>query len=71
VGKLIVIWLDGYELTLADAMTNDLPSLARFREKSARFLLDDGLARLTGLTQEHVSSGLSPDDAERWSLVFF
>ena len=70
-GKLVVIWLDGYELTLADAMTNDLPSLARFREKSARFLLDDGLARLTGLTQEHVSCGRSPNDAERWSLVFF
>src|SRR4029077_10738769 len=50
---------------------NSLPSLARIREKSARFLLDDGFARLTGLTQEHVSPGLSPNDAERWSLIFF
>src|SRR5262249_34201573 len=48
-----------------------LPSLAKIREKSARFLLDDRSARLTGLAQEHVSSGLSPEDAERWSLVFF
>src|SRR5262249_2419295 len=71
VGKLLVIWLDGYDLTLANTMINDLPSLASIREKSARFSLDDGLARLTGLTPEHVSSGLSPNDAERWSSVFF
>jgi len=71
VRKLLVIWLDGYELTLANSIINELPSLAKIREKSASFLLDDGSARLTGLTQEHVSSGLSPEDAERWSLVFF
>ena len=70
-GKLLVIWLDGYDLTLANTMINELPSLARIREKSARFLLDDGGARLTGLAQEHVSSGLSPNDAQRWSPVLF
>ena len=53
-GRLLAIWLDGYESTLADAMTSELPSLARLREKSARFLLEDGLAQLTGLTAEHV-----------------
>ena len=47
-GRLLAIWLDGYESTLADAMTSELPSLARLREKSARFLLEDGLARTHG-----------------------
>jgi predicted AlkP superfamily phosphohydrolase/phosphomutase len=71
--RTLVIWLDGYELTVANEMINrgQLPFLAKVREKSARFLLDDGGARATGLTQEHVSSGLSPTDAKRWSLIFF
>ena len=68
-----MIGLDGYEPTVADAMINmgQLPSLARIRENSARFLLDHGSARGTALAWEHVSSGLSPKDAERWSSVFF
>jgi predicted AlkP superfamily phosphohydrolase/phosphomutase len=71
--RLLVIGLDGYELTLADAMMRmgQLPSLARAREDSARFLLDHGSARGTGLAWEHVSSGLSPKDGGRWSAVFF
>jgi predicted AlkP superfamily phosphohydrolase/phosphomutase len=71
--RLLVIGLDGYEPTLADAMIRmgRLPSLARIREKGARFLLDHGSARGTGLAWEHVSSGLSPNDADRWSAVFF
>ena len=71
--KLIVIALDGYELSLANAMMDvgQLPSLASIREKSARYLLDHGSARQTGLAGEHVSSGLSPKDAERWSAIFF
>lgn len=68
-----MIGLDGYEPTLANTMINlgQLPSLARIREQSARFLLDHGSARQTGLAWEHVSSGLSPTDAGRWSSVFF
>jgi hypothetical protein len=71
--RLLVIGLDGYELTLADSMIRmgGLPSLASIQEKCARFLLDHGSARGTGLAWEHVSSGLSPDDADRWSAVFF
>jgi predicted AlkP superfamily phosphohydrolase/phosphomutase len=71
--KLLVIGLDGYELTLADVMmyTRQLPSLGGIREQSARFLLDHGSARETGLAWEHVSSGLSPKDAGRWSAIFF
>ena len=70
-GRVLAIWLEGYENTLADAMTSELPSLARLREKSARFLLEDELARFTGLTAEHVSSGLRPNNAKRWSNIFF
>ena len=71
--KLLVIALDGYEPSLADTLINSgqLPSLAKIRVKSARFLLDHGYARDTGLAWEHVSSGLSPKDAERWSAVSF
>jgi hypothetical protein len=73
VRKLIVIALDGYELSLATTMMDagQLPSLASIREKSARYLLDHGSARQTGLAGEHVSSGLSPKDAERRSAIFF
>ena len=71
--RVLVIGLDGYELSLADAMINSgqLPALAKVREKSTRFLLDHGSARETGLAWEHVSSGLSPNDAERWSAIYF
>jgi hypothetical protein len=71
VRKLLAIWLDGYDLSLANAIIDELPSLARIREQSARFLLDHGSARWIGVHEEHASSGLSPNDAERWSLVFF
>ena len=72
-GRVLVLGLDGFEPSLADTMiaSGSLPSLARIREKSARFLLDHGSARETGLAWEHVSSGLSPEDAERWSAISF
>ena len=70
---VLCIFLDGYEQSLADRMMAEgrLPALARLREESARFVLDHGAARLTGLASEHVSTGLSPDDAERWAAVHF
>ena len=72
-GRVLVIALDGYESTLAEAFMSQgqLPALAGLRERSARFLLDDGSARLTGLAGEHVSSGLSPDDSGRYSAIHF
>jgi hypothetical protein len=68
-----VVGLDGFELSLTNRMIDSgkLPSLSRIREESARFCLDHGRARETGLASEHVSSGLSPIDAGRWSSVFF
>ena len=45
-----MIGLDGYELTLADAMINmgQLPSLARIREKSAQILIRSWLGKRDG-----------------------
>ncbi len=48
-----------------------LPALAQMRERSARFLLEHGPALRTGLGAEHISSGMSPDDAGRWSSLRF
>ncbi len=71
--RLLVIGLDGHEDSVGEAWMREgnLPALARLRERSARFLLDHGSAKRTGLAWEHFSSGLSPDDAERWSAVHF
>ena len=71
--RVLVIALDGYESTIADALmaSGQLPALAHLRDKSARFLLDHGSAKLTGLGAEHMSSGMSPEDANRWSAIYF
>jgi hypothetical protein len=47
------------------------PALANLRKRSARFLLDEGSARHSGLPWEHVVSGLSPETARRWGQVEF
>lgn len=71
--RVIVIALDGYENTLGEAFMSagDMPHLAQLRGHSARYLLDHGSAKLTGLASEHISTGLSPDGAERYSAVHF
>ena len=48
-----------------------LPHLTRLRRQSGRFFLDHGPAQRTGLAGEHLSTGLSPADADRWSAVAF
>ncbi len=71
--RVLAIGLDGYEQSLERELiaAGELPALARLRERSARFLLDHGAAQRTGLAWEHVSSGLSPEDAGRWAAVHF
>ena len=71
--RVLVIALDGYESTIADALmaSGQLPALAYLRDKSARFLLDHGSAKRTGLGAEHVSTGMSPQDTNRYSSVSF
>ena len=71
--KVLLIGLDGYDAEYADQLIarGELPSLARFRADSARFQLDHGSAKRTGLAFEHFSSGLSPQAGDRWSAVNF
>lgn len=71
--KVLALCLDGYEHSLGEEMTRagEMPALARLRARSARFLLDHGLAVRTGLASEHVATGLAPDAARRWAAVHF
>jgi predicted AlkP superfamily phosphohydrolase/phosphomutase len=71
--RLLVIGLDGYEFSLAERFIEEgaLPHLAELRTRSARYLLDHGLDKNSGLAWEHVSSGRSPIDNGRWSAIRF
>lgn len=71
--RVMAIGLDGFEVTLAERymVEGQMPALAALRKRAARFLLDEGPARRTGLPWEHVTSGLSPEQARRWSPVEF
>ena len=71
--RILVIGLDGFELSLAETFLTDgvLPALATIRQRSARCLLDHGNAKRSGLAWEHFSTGLSPVDANRFSAVTF
>jgi predicted AlkP superfamily phosphohydrolase/phosphomutase len=68
-----MIGLDGFELSLAERLMAQgrLPTLRRLTKGAARFHLDHGAAKRTGLAWEHVSTGLSPEDARRWAAVDF
>jgi hypothetical protein len=71
--RVILVVLDGYDPALGEELADAgaMPSLQRLRRRSARLDLDHGDARWTGLAGEHVSTGLSPDDARRWSAIAF
>src|SRR5436190_10213925 len=71
--RLLVIGLDGFEISLAERLMDDgrMPNMSRLREKSARFLLDHGVEKYTGLTWEFFSTGRTPASLERYSAVRF
>jgi predicted AlkP superfamily phosphohydrolase/phosphomutase len=71
--RVLAVGLDGYEESLERRFiaAGELPSLARLRERSARYLLDHGPAQRSGLAWEHVSTGLSPERAGRWAALHF
>lgn len=67
--RVLGIWLDGFEVSLADAW--ELPNLAALQERAAVAVLDNGTAHLTGLTGEHLVTGLDPVAANRASAMRF
>ncbi|HUJ46350.1 MAG TPA: hypothetical protein VLV55_04405 [Rhizomicrobium sp.] len=71
--RVLAIGLDGYEISLAESMMAQglLPHMRALQKRSARFALDHGQARYSGLAWEHVSTGLSPEAIRRWSAVTF
>ena len=71
--RVLMIGLDGFELSLAEEMmeAGELPALRNLRERSARFLLDHGKAKRTGLAWEHVSAGYGSENDGRASAVYF
>ena len=71
--KLLAIGLDGFEISLAERLMAEgrMPNLARLRESSARFRLNHGPAKYSGLAWEHVSTARTPESLDRHSAVFF
>ncbi len=69
--RVLVIGLDGLDIGLADHLMaqGELPALRGLRDRSARFLLEHGPATRTGLAGEHFASGLTPEAAQRSSVV--
>ena len=71
--RVVAIGLDGVEVTFIERLfaAGEMPALAAFRQRSARFLLDHDAAQRTGLAWEHVASGLAPESGRRWTAVEF
>jgi hypothetical protein len=67
--RVLAIWLDGFDMGLADQF--GLPHLAALADRSARAVLDHGTDHLSGLSGEHVATGLDPRAAGRASAVHF
>jgi hypothetical protein len=69
VPQVLAIWLDGFDIHLAKEW--QLPALGRLRTTSAHAQLNNGTAHLTGLSGEHLATGLDPKDAQRSGAVHF
>lgn len=65
--RVVAIWLDGFDMDLADEW--ELPTLARLRREGAWAELDAAGTQHTGLAGEHLATGLSPADSGRASMV--
>lgn len=71
--RVLAICLDGYDEAIGKQLMakGQMPALRAMSELSARFWLEHGPAKRTGLAGEHIATGLSPSDAGRWAAVFF
>lgn len=73
VQRVILIMLEGYDPALGERLADAgaMPALRRLHDRSARFAIDDGESRWSGLAGEHISTGLTPVAANRMSAVSF
>ena len=71
--RVLLLGLDGFDVDLAEAFVHQglLPNFARLQKQGARFDLDHGRDKYSGLAWEHLSSGIRPRDGGRWSAVTF
>lgn len=71
--RLLVFCLDGFDAVFAERMfaAGELPHMAKLRASAARFHLEHGRAKATGLTWEQFATGLAPDNGGRSSAVAF
>lgn len=70
---ILVLGLDGYEPSVADDLMarGRMPNLKALSAESARFSLDHGEAKRTGLAWEHFSLGREPAAYGRHAAVYF
>jgi len=68
-----MLGLDGFDVALAQRFVQEgrMPNFARLYAAGASFDLDHGRDKYSGLSWEHMSTGLSPSDGARWSAVTF
>ena len=71
--RVLLVGLDGFDAVLAQQFAEEglLPNFARLQKQSASFNLDHGRDKYSGLSWEHLSSGIRPSDGGRWSAVTF
>ncbi len=71
--RVLMVGLDGYDPVLGERLMaeGELPELQALKQRSARFELEHGTAKRSGLAWEHVSTGRSPEAAQRWAAVHF
>jgi hypothetical protein len=67
--QVLALWLDGFDMAIADRFA--LPALGRLQREGATVVLDNGGDELTGLSGEHLATGLDPRAARRASAVWF
>lgn len=69
--RLLVLGLDGFDPEVARRLIGEgrLPRLARLQESARSFRLETGLEKYTGLAWEQFSSGLAPEQSQRFSAT--
>jgi len=70
---VLFIGLDGFDIELCQRLVPQgyMPNFAKLYGRSARYVLDHGRDKYSGLAWEHFSTGVAPRDGGRWSAVRF